>query len=81
VFIWDELKRLSNLAKHGLDFADVEAQFDFATAVVSPAKVHRFKAIGRFGRKVVVLVFRPLGTDAISLISLREASKRERRAL
>jgi uncharacterized DUF497 family protein len=81
LFTWDEPKRLSNLAKHGLDFADVEAQFGFATAIVSPARSGRHKAIGRLRRKVVVLVFRSLGTEAISLISLRTASKRERRAL
>lgn len=29
---WDEAKRASNFAKHGLDFADV-IQFDFGTAL------------------------------------------------
>jgi uncharacterized protein (DUF4415 family) len=34
---WEESKRLTNLAKHGLDLADLDADF-FATAMVSPAK-------------------------------------------
>lgn len=33
VITWDEAKRASNLAKHGLDFADV-AHFDFDTALL-----------------------------------------------
>jgi len=32
VITWDDAKRASNLAKHGLDFADV-VQFDFDTAL------------------------------------------------
>ena len=39
--IWDEPKRLSNLAKHGLDFADIEDGFDFDGAIVLPAKPSR----------------------------------------
>jgi len=45
-FVWDEPKRLSNLAKHGLDFADVENGFDWANARIAPAKDGRFKAVG-----------------------------------
>lgn len=32
-FEWDEQKRLSNLAKHGLDFADV-AQLDWSVVKI-----------------------------------------------
>jgi uncharacterized protein len=32
VITWDEAKRVSNLAKHGLDFADI-VHFDFDTAL------------------------------------------------
>ncbi|MGH7025527.1 MAG: BrnT family toxin [Caulobacteraceae bacterium] len=32
MLIWDEAKRVRNLAKHGLDFADV-VHFDFETAL------------------------------------------------
>jgi uncharacterized DUF497 family protein len=77
-FVWDEGKRESNLAKHGLDFAHVEKSFDFATAIITTARTPRRKAIGRLGRIIVVLIFAPLGTEAISLIRLRAASKKER---
>jgi uncharacterized DUF497 family protein len=32
--IWDKPKRLSNLVKHSLDFADIEDGFDFDGAIV-----------------------------------------------
>lgn len=33
--VWDEPKRLTNLAKHGLDFADLDTDF-FAGAALDP---------------------------------------------
>jgi len=75
---WDEPKRLSNLAKHGLDFADLAPEF-FLTAYVEPAKDGRSLAIGEFnGLIVVVVVFRPPGSEAISVISMRRANQSER---
>jgi uncharacterized protein len=48
--IWDEPKRLSNLVKHGLDFADIEEGFDFDGAIVLPAGLpggaRRIRTIG-----------------------------------
>jgi uncharacterized DUF497 family protein len=76
--VWDERKRRRNLAKHGLDFADLSLDF-FLTARVQPAMQGRFLAIGEFdGRLIVAVVFRPLGTEAIAVISMRRASRRER---
>jgi uncharacterized protein len=75
---WDERKRLLNIAKHGLDFALVEDGFDFEGASYTPAKEHRMKAIGLFEGRLCVLIFRLLGEEAISLVSLRIASKKER---
>ena len=43
---WDALKRQTNLAKHGLDFADLDEAF-FLASVVIPAKAGRHMAIGR----------------------------------
>lgn len=75
---WDEPKRLSNLAKHGLNFADLAPEF-FLTAHVEPAKDGRVLAIGEFdGVTVIVVVFRPLGSEAVSVISMRPASQKER---
>jgi uncharacterized protein len=85
LIVWDEPKRLTNLQKHGLDFADFEAGFDFETALVEVARTSdvgsaRMKVIGDFkGQTVVAAVIAPLGQEAISLISLRRASRSERR--
>jgi uncharacterized DUF497 family protein len=80
LIVWDEPKRLSNLAKHGLDFADVENGFDWANASITPVKDGRLKALGKLSDGTVVVIFAMLGTEALSIISLRPASKRERMA-
>lgn len=85
LIVWDEPKRLTNLQKHGLDFANFEAGFDFETALVEGARSSalgsaRMKVIGELdGRIVVAAIITPLGQEAISLISLRRASRSERR--
>ncbi len=76
--VWDENKRRSNLAKHGLDFADLTLEF-FAAAELGRVKHGRLVAVGELdGRTVIAVIFRPLGAEAISVISMRPASKRER---
>jgi len=35
--VWDEPKRLANIAKHGIDFSMISETF-FATALVRPGK-------------------------------------------
>ncbi len=75
---YDEHKRLTNLAKHGLDFADLGYEF-FATAIVVSSRDDRFLAIGEFqGQIVITVVFKPLGSEALSVISMRPASQKER---
>ena len=51
-FEWDETKRLANLAKHRLDFADLD-EFDWAEALFEPSARRdygedRFVAVGDF---------------------------------
>ncbi|MCJ2098624.1 BrnT family toxin [Methylobacterium sp. E-046] len=81
---WDEPKRLANLAKHGLDFADFEASFDGETALIlqtrhSQTGRRRYKLIGDWnGQQVVAVIVSPLGTEALSLVSLRQADPEER---
>ncbi len=75
--VWDEAKRLQNLTKHGLDFGALTIDY-FETANVCRAKDGRFMAVGVHDRRVVSVVFRPLGSEAISLISMRRASRKER---
>lgn len=77
--VWDEPKRQRNLAKHGLDFAVLDLEF-FLSAKLVPAKEGRALAIGELhGEIVVAVVFARLGSEALSVISMRPASRRERR--
>ena len=78
IVTWDNAKGLANLDKHGLDFADLELEF-FVKSVAAPVRDRRFKAIGsmRHGR-VIVVIFAPLGTESISVISMRPANRKER---
>lgn len=77
--VWDEPKRRSNIEKHdGLDFADLDMDF-FDTSTVVPVRNGRSMAIGEFrGVIVIAVIFRPLGSEAISVISMRRADRRER---
>lgn len=76
----DEPKRLANLDKHGLDFASLTADF-FAGATVVRAKLSRLKAIATWQGEPVTVIFTPLGREAISVISMRPADKKERALL
>lgn len=82
-YVWDEAKRQSNLHIHQLDFADIR-RFDWTHAVLRPTYPsaqgsRRFKAIGFLDGDLVAAVFSGLGREAVSLISLRSASRSERR--
>ena len=75
--LFDEPKRQANVLKHGLDFAWLTLGF-FENAAVVPAKNGRFVAVGRLDRRVLAVVFRPLGTEAVAVISMRPATRKER---
>lgn len=75
--IWDEPKRLANLEKHGMDFAELEEAF-FENALVVPAKGKRWLGIGVNLNGVITVVFARYGREAISIISMRPASFTER---
>ncbi|WLB87522.1 BrnT family toxin [Bradyrhizobium japonicum] len=78
--VWDEPKRLANLDKHGLDFADLDETF-FDTALVIPShnKSRRWIAIGANIRGIIVVVLARLGREGVSIISMRPASRSERK--
>lgn len=78
--VWDESKRLINLAKHGLDFADLDETF-FLSSLVVPAKENRHMAIGRLMDGTIAVVFAVLGTEGVSVVSMRVASRKERELL
>jgi uncharacterized DUF497 family protein len=80
-FEWDEAKRAANLAKHGLDFADVE-RLDWTSARIE--RDHRFDygedrfiAVGALDGALVAVAFTPRG-DITRIVSMRPASRRER---
>lgn len=79
--VYDPPKRAANLDKHGLDFADLEDGAFFETALVRPAKDGRFMAIGRLADGTISVVSALLGTEGISIISMRPASTKERSLL
>lgn len=79
--VWDEVNRAANLAKHGMDFGDLTIAF-IDDAVIVPGNVApRLVAVGYLNGVTVAATFRPLGTEAISVISMRRASEKERRLL
>ena len=79
MIVWDEPKRRANLDKHGIDFIDIGPEF-FLGALVKPARDGRWVAIGEH-EGVVVVIFATLGSEAISIISARPASTKERKLL
>ena len=80
---WDPEKASSNLAKHGVSFADAVAVFsDEAALTVADefAEEEWFVTLGMdaFGRMLVV-VYTWRGEQTIRIISARKATRRERR--
>lgn len=81
MILWDEAKRVSNLSKHGLDFADLTPEF-FEGARIFPSHDGRYVGVGEFrGETIIAVVFLPMGAEALSIISMRLASRKERRLL
>jgi uncharacterized protein len=78
--VFDEPKRQKNLAGRGFDFAALTEEF-FYEATIYPAKKGRFMAIGLFEGRMTAVVFARLGTEAISIISMRRASRKEGKGL
>jgi uncharacterized DUF497 family protein len=78
--VWDEPKRLANIANHEMDFADLDETF-FENSVVTPAKFDRLAAVGRYHTGIILVVFVELGPKRSAFISMRPASRKERRLL
>jgi uncharacterized DUF497 family protein len=82
VTTWDEAKRRSNLAKHGVDFAIAE-RFDFVAAIIEEDESEAYGeqrqiATGRIDDTIYVYVYTLRGEEDHA-ISLRRATPRERR--
>lgn len=77
---WDEAKRRSNLAKHGIDFAQV-ADFEWVSVVIEEDRRRnygetRLCATGLIGERLHLLVFTDRDGRA-RIIGLRKANNRE----
>lgn len=81
-FVWDEGKRETNLAKHGLDFADAWQVFEAPYLERLDQRrdygEDRHLVLGMFGQHVVFLVHTERGEDT-RIISFRKATPQERR--
>lgn len=78
---WDETKRQTNLTKHGVDFAAMEA-FEWGTAVIGlddSQEEERWIAKGFIGEVLHLVVYTEHG-NTIRIISLRKARPRERKS-
>lgn len=80
-FDWDEAKRRSNLAKHGLDFADARL-LDWKSAVYFDDDVDsgelRSRALGWLGLDLIYVVYTMRG-ETCRIISMRHATRGEYR--
>jgi len=79
-FEWDERKRLSNLAKHGLDFRRAVELFEGANLTYPSARrdEDRWVTVGMVHARLVAAVW-TRRSGAIRLISMRSARREETR--
>lgn len=80
-FEWDERKARANLGKHGVSFEQAAKVFDDPYLLEAPQAEdfeERWKAVGRAGQKVLVVVYTERGAK-LRIISAREADKREQK--
>lgn len=82
-FEWDEHKNRQNIRQHGFDFADAHQVFagPFLAAVDTRQDYgeERWIGIGMIRGLVVVVVFTQPEPSVIRVVSLRKATKKERR--
>jgi len=79
-FTWDEDKRLSNIEKHGIDFADVPPMFDHDVFIIEDTRFDygetRYIAFGLLQFRVIAVAHTD-ENDVIRIISARKATKNE----
>ncbi|MFZ2089191.1 MAG: BrnT family toxin [Desulfobaccales bacterium] len=82
-FEWDEAKRLVNLEKHGVDFADAPEIFQGQMVIALDRRLDygedRFIGFGALKGRVMAIVFSRRRPDLVRIISLRKANPREQR--
>lgn len=85
VIIVPEPKRIANLAKHGIDMNDFAGGFSWDRHLSGPTRPSltgrlRERLVGTLNGRVVIVIVSPLGSDALSVVSIRPASVKERAA-
>ena len=84
-FEWDETKNLTNIHKHGIDFADVPPMFEEEMLARLDNRVdygeERWVGIGFLQRGIAVVVWTERRQDIIRIISARRANRHERKQL
>jgi uncharacterized DUF497 family protein len=79
---WDEPKRMKNLARHGIDLAELESAFDFPMVTVEDDRLaygeQRLQSLAFWRGRVVFLVWTER-QNAAHLISCRYADKNQTR--
>jgi uncharacterized DUF497 family protein len=83
MYEWDEAKRQENLRKHRVDFAIVEG-FDWDHSIIFEDTRERYLeqrwvAFAPIGDRLFALIFTTRDDDVTRVISLREATKKERK--
>jgi uncharacterized DUF497 family protein len=82
LFEWNEAKRLTNIAKHGIDFKDCQAIFDGLTLTMEAhwanGEEQRFKTLGLLRGRLISIVHTER-EGVIRLISARKATSNEQR--
>jgi uncharacterized DUF497 family protein len=82
-FEWNEDKRMSNIAKHGLDFADARVVFEDECRISSidtrrDYGEEREVTIGRMFNALIAVVVHTNRNNKIRIISVRKAKQKER---
>ncbi len=79
-FEWDEAKRLANIEKHGIDFADVPPMFDGDVFTIEDQRFEygetRYITFGLLKFRVIVVAHTD-DDDVIRIISARKATQNE----
>ena len=79
-FEWNEAKRLANIEKHGIDFADVPAMFDGDILSIEDQRFEydetRYIAFGLVKFRVIAVAHTD-EADVIRIISARKATRNE----
>jgi len=81
-FEWDENKRLINLQRHGIDFADVDLVFENETTTTVDERFDygeiRYLTYGLLRGEIVTIVHNEID-EIIRIISFRKATRYEQR--